>query len=207
MDPEYELLDTGAFDEDRYWIVEVHYAKADPHDLLMSIQVTNAGPEADTLHVLPTAWFRNTWSWEFNAPKPELAATGPAAVGIQHPFLGELELSGRSRDRVGPHRRCCSARTRPTTAGSTVCPPARPTRRTGSTTTSLAGAATVNPEGRGTKCAFWYQVDGGPGATVELRLRLRPGSAAPRRPRPRWGAPSTRSSPPGGPRPTSSTPS
>ena len=54
-DPEYELLDTGVFDEDRYWIVEVHYAKADPTDLLMSIHVTNAGPEADTLHVLPTA--------------------------------------------------------------------------------------------------------------------------------------------------------
>ena len=75
-DPEYELLDTGAFDEDRYWIVEVHYAKADPLDLLMSIQVTNAGPDAETLHVLPTAWFRNTWSWDFDAPKPELAATG-----------------------------------------------------------------------------------------------------------------------------------
>ena len=93
-DPEYELLDTGAFDEDRYWIVEVHYAKADPLDLLMSIQVTNAGPEVETLHVLPTAWFRNTWSWELDAPKPVLAATGEAAIGIQHPFLGDLELLG-----------------------------------------------------------------------------------------------------------------
>ena len=63
-DPEYELLDTGAFDDDRYWIVEVDYAKAGPDDVLMAVRVTNAGPEADTLHVLPTAWFRNTWSWD-----------------------------------------------------------------------------------------------------------------------------------------------
>ena len=68
--PEYELLDTGAFDENRYWIVEVRYAKADPDDILMVVQVTNAGPEADTLHVLPTAWFRNTWSWDSAAPRP-----------------------------------------------------------------------------------------------------------------------------------------
>jgi hypothetical protein len=59
-DPEYELLDTGVFDDDRYWIVEVCYAKASPVDLLMSIQITNAGPEPETLHVLPTTWFRNT---------------------------------------------------------------------------------------------------------------------------------------------------
>jgi hypothetical protein len=64
MEAEYELLDTGAFDGDRYWITEVHYAKASADDLLMSVQVTNAGPETETLHVLPTAWLRNTWSWD-----------------------------------------------------------------------------------------------------------------------------------------------
>ena len=61
--PEYELLDTGVFGDGRYWITEVCYAKASPDDLLMTISVTNAGPDAATLHVLPTAWFRNTWSW------------------------------------------------------------------------------------------------------------------------------------------------
>jgi hypothetical protein len=71
--PEYELMDTGVFDDGRYWIVEVHYAKASPDDILMSIEVTNAGPDAATLHVLPTAWFRNTWSWELGAPKPLLS--------------------------------------------------------------------------------------------------------------------------------------
>ena len=72
--PEYELLDTGAFDEDRYWIVEVDYAKAGPLDLLMTVRVTNAGPDTDTIHLLPTTWFRNTWSWEVDATKPELRA-------------------------------------------------------------------------------------------------------------------------------------
>ena len=71
--PEYKLLDTGAFDGDRYWIVEVCYAKADPGDILMDVRVTNAGPDAETLHVLPTAWFRNTWSWDTDATRPGLA--------------------------------------------------------------------------------------------------------------------------------------
>ena len=74
FDPEYELLDTGVFDDDRYWICEVDYAKADPTDLLMTVRVTNAGPDTDTLHVLPTVWFRNTWSWDVGAEKPALRA-------------------------------------------------------------------------------------------------------------------------------------
>jgi hypothetical protein len=82
------LLDTGVFDDDRYWVVEVHYAKAGPEDLLMTVEATNAGPEADVLHVLPTAWYRNTWSWEVGAAPDTLAATGPTTVGIPHPFLG-----------------------------------------------------------------------------------------------------------------------
>src|SRR5215217_7638778 len=91
-DPEYELLDTGVFEDNRYWIVEVRCAKADPTDLLMSIQVTNAGSEDEVLHVLPTVWLRNTWAWHPDAAKPELAATGPASVGVAHSVLGELEL-------------------------------------------------------------------------------------------------------------------
>ena len=92
LDPEYELLDTGVFDDDRYWIVEVHYIKADPTDVLMSVQVTNAGPDPETLHVLPTAWFRNTWSWEVDSPRPGLEATAAGTVAVHHPFLGELEF-------------------------------------------------------------------------------------------------------------------
>src|SRR4051794_6297300 len=62
-EPEYELIDTGVFDDNRFWVVEVDYAKADPTDLLMRVRVTNHGPDEATLHVLPTLWFRNTWAW------------------------------------------------------------------------------------------------------------------------------------------------
>ncbi len=70
--PEYELLDTGVFEDDRYWVVEVTHAKDDPHDLLMEVSVTNAGPETSTLHVLPHLWFRNTWSWDVGSARPTL---------------------------------------------------------------------------------------------------------------------------------------
>ncbi len=88
---EYELLDTGVFDDDRYWVVDVVHAKADPHDLLMEIRVTNAGPERAALHVLPHLWFRNTWSWEPGVDRPVLQAAGADRVALGHPDLGELE--------------------------------------------------------------------------------------------------------------------
>ena len=76
QDPEFELLDTGVFDDDRYWIVEVDYAKADPHDLLLTVRIKNAGTEADTLHVLPTAWYRNTWAWDVDGRQAGAASRG-----------------------------------------------------------------------------------------------------------------------------------
>ncbi len=63
QEPEYELLDTGVFDDDRYFDVIAEYAKADADDILIRITVANRGPDAASLHLLPTLWFRNTWSW------------------------------------------------------------------------------------------------------------------------------------------------
>jgi hypothetical protein len=172
-EPEYELLDTGVFDDDRYWIVEVHYVKAGPDDILMAIQVTNAGPDAATLHVLPTAWFRNTWSWEIGAPKPLLSATGDGTVSIQHPFGGELQLlAGAGPDGATPEPLFCENETN--VARLFGAAPSTPYPKDGINDHVISGAATVNPDRRGTKCAFWYQVAVAPGATAELRLRLRP---------------------------------
>src|SRR4051794_32584273 len=82
-DLEYELLDTGVFDGDRYFDVFVEYAKASPEDILVQITVCNRGPEAATLQVLPTVWFRNVWSWGGDGPRPELRQEGHgAAVGM-----------------------------------------------------------------------------------------------------------------------------
>ena len=71
-DPEFELLDTGVFDGDRYWAVEVTYAKASPTDVLMRITLDNMGPDVATLHVLPTLWFANTWQWQSDASRPSM---------------------------------------------------------------------------------------------------------------------------------------
>ena len=173
--PEYELLDTGAFNDDRYWITEVHYAKAGPDDLLMSIQVTNAGPETETLHVLPTAWFRNTWSWdaEQSEPRPALRASGDRSVAIDHPFLGALELIGAAAPGgADPQLLFCENETNLARLYGAAADTPYP--KDGINDHVIDGAATVNPVGTGTKCAFWYQVTVPAGQTAELRLRLRP---------------------------------
>ena len=95
-DPEFELVDTGVFDENRYFDVFAEYAKASPDDVLIRITVANRGPEAATIHVLPTLWFRNTWSWgcthEGCEVKPRMEAAGPAAIVARHVSLGEFRL-------------------------------------------------------------------------------------------------------------------
>ena len=91
-DFEYELLDTGVFDQNRYFDVFVEYAKASPEDILIQITVENRGPEPATLHVLPTIWFRRVWLWHGDAPRPVLRkAPGDAGSVIvaSHPELGE----------------------------------------------------------------------------------------------------------------------
>ena len=95
-DCEYELVDTGVFDDDRYFDVVVEYAKSSPEECFIRITVANRGPEAATIHLLPTLWFRNTWSWWPAAEKPHLkAATGSksaSVVSASHPELGERRL-------------------------------------------------------------------------------------------------------------------
>src|SRR5438034_247042 len=86
---EYELLDTGVFDHDRYFDVFVEYAKASPEDILIQITVENRGPEPATLHVLPTLWFRNVWSWGGDAPRPALRHAARGTIAAAHPELGE----------------------------------------------------------------------------------------------------------------------
>ena len=91
--PEYELLDTGVFRENRYFDVEVEYAKADPEDMLIRVRVTNRGPDRAPIDVLPTIWFRNTWSWCPNPTRPSLARFGGrAVVALDEPKYGQRWL-------------------------------------------------------------------------------------------------------------------
>src|SRR5574341_2469656 len=93
---EYELLDTGVFNQDRYSDVFVEYAKESPEDILIKITVCNRGPDAASLHLLPTLWFRNTWSWSVNPQKPLLKQVkvkkDVSAVSALHEVLGERYL-------------------------------------------------------------------------------------------------------------------
>ena len=91
-DFEYELLDTGVFDDDRYFDIFVEYAKGEPDDILIQITVHNRGPETAEIHLLPTLWFRNTWSWEKDSVKPSLRQVGEASVRASHAQLGEWTL-------------------------------------------------------------------------------------------------------------------
>ena len=172
LEPEYELLDTGVFDDDRYWIVEVHYAKATPTDILMRIVVRNRGPEAATLHVLPTLWFRNEWAWDPEAVKPSLtAAADGASVAASHDELGDYTLDvGKAPDGSRPRILFCENETN--LARIDRVPSATPYPKDGINDHVVSGAPTVNPAGTGTKAAAWYQVTVAAGGSAELRLRL-----------------------------------
>jgi hypothetical protein len=185
--PEYEILDTGVFDADRYWVTEVTYAKSDDAaELLMEIRVTNASQETDTVHVLPTAWFRNTWSWEEAPAKPSLklrdgvsaAATDAASgVDLEHPFLGSLELlAGTASDGTAPTPLFCENETNNERLFNCMSVTRYP--KDGINDHVVSGAATVNPEQSGTKCAFWYTLTVRPQETAVVRVRLRPQRAA-----------------------------
>jgi len=167
LDPEYELLDTGVFDEDRYWIVEVDYAKGDPDDILMTVRVTNAGPDADTIHVLPTAWYRNTWAWGDGEEKPELRIGGSARVVTEHPFRGPLELVAQGEPTV----LFCDNETNAERLFGVAS--ASETPKDGVNDHVVSGADTV-AQAAGTKCAFWHRLEIGPGETATVRVRLRP---------------------------------
>ena len=139
----------------------------------MAIKVTNAGPDADTLHVLPTCWFRNTWSWDADAEKPGMAATSGSSVAIEHPSCGRLELlADAGADGTGPTVLFCENETNARRLFGSES--STPYPKDGINDHVTGGAPTVNPERTGTKCAYWYQVAVPAGETVELRVRLRP---------------------------------
>src|SRR5215472_13303621 len=91
--PEFELLDTGLFDADRYFDVFVEYAKDGPEDLLMRVTIHNRAPEPATIHVIPQLWFRNTWSWKEGQPKPSLSGVSPTCILAEDTSLGKYRLT------------------------------------------------------------------------------------------------------------------
>lgn len=92
IDPEYELMDTGIFDDDRYFDIYVEYARAGVDDILLSVTALNRGPEAAEIHLLPQAFFRNTWTWGEEGERPSLELLDAGHVLARHPTLGQLHL-------------------------------------------------------------------------------------------------------------------
>jgi hypothetical protein len=133
--------------------VDVHYAKADATDVLMTINVTNAGPGAEVLHVLPTLWFRNTWSWEAGATPPTLSASAAGTVAVAHPLLGDLELlPGPAPHGEQPELLFCDNETNLHRLYGVSTGSSWP--KDGINDHVVGGADTVNPQRRGTKCAL-----------------------------------------------------
>jgi hypothetical protein len=169
-EPEAELLDSGAFDDDRYWQVEATYAKATPTDIALRITVTNCGPEADTLHVLPTLWFRDTWSHGLKHDRPEIRLEA-GDLRADHPRTGPYRLSAApGPDGAAPTPLFCENETNaPLVFGGEAT---TPYPKDGINDHVVSGAASVNPGQVGTKAAYWYRLEVPAGETVELRLRL-----------------------------------
>ncbi len=166
FEPEYELLDTGIFDTSQYWVVTVDYAKESPHDLLMQITVENAGPLEATLRVLPTLWFRNTWSWgDSDVVKPNLSANEGSIVAVS-PRAGSLRLTGEG----APRLLFCDNDTNSRRLYSEANSPDFP--KDGINDFVVSGASTVNPVMEGTKAALDYEITVQPGASTIIRVRL-----------------------------------
>ena len=170
-DPEYELIDTGIFNEDRYFDVFVEYAKASPTDLLIQISVSNRGPDGSVIHVLPTFWFRNTWTWWPAEPKPslkdEFKGNGAATIAATDSLLGTyfLHCEGTA------HLLFTENETNNERLFGTANP--TPYVKDGINDFVVANRQNaVNPNNTGTKAAAHYQLRVGARATAVIRLRL-----------------------------------
>jgi len=172
-DREFELADTGIFSEDRYWAITADYAKAAPDDICIRLTIRNAGSEEAVLHVLPTLWFRNRWSWDGTVARPivRAASANPSVAIADDPGGGTWILrAGPAPDGTEPTRLFCENETNfPRIFGSAA---STPYPKDGINDHVVRGAPTVNPDGTGTKMAFWYRITVPAGETTELRLRL-----------------------------------
>jgi hypothetical protein len=168
--PEYELIDTGVFDDDRYFDVTVEYAKGSPDDILIRISATNRGPEPAELHLLPTLWYRNTWSWGTGGgERPALGVVHgrPATIEARHSTLGPrwLHCDG------SPELLFTENETNSERLWGLANP--GPYVKDGINDYVVSGRAdAVNPKLEGTKAAARYRMVIAPGTTATVRLRL-----------------------------------
>jgi hypothetical protein len=165
---EYEILDTGVFAEGRYFDVTVEYAKAGPEDILIRITSTNRGPESADIHVLPTAWFRNTWSWGYpDVIKPEMRTNRPETIELDEPQYGRRFLHVESPTELLFTENETNYRRLYNFDGGS-----RYTKDGFNEYVVNGRSDAVNPSHSGTKAAAYYPFTLSPGETRVLRLRL-----------------------------------
>jgi hypothetical protein len=164
--PEYELLDSGVFAENRYFDVFVEYAKAAPEDILVRIEIFNRGPERAMLHVLPTVWFRNRWSWGYTEERPEMRCCGSDGIELDEPYYGRRWLYAQGNPELL------------FTENETNAPLLWAYGEPGYFKDGIGefvvhgNRAAVNPAGHGTKGAAHYQLTFDPGKSAAIQLRL-----------------------------------
>ncbi len=182
-EPEYELLDTGVFEDNRYFDVAVTYAKAGPDDILIELTVANRGPEAATVHVLPTLWFRNTWSWgcrhEGCEVKPRLRETAPGRVQCDHATLERMIFAVEPLADETPSLLFTDNETNTAKLFGADKSPAHPKDALHDYVVHGRREA-VNPQRTGTKCAVHCTWELAAGAERKIRLRLFTEAAPPR---------------------------
>jgi len=170
---EYELLDTGIFNDDRYFDVFVEYAKESPEDILVRVTVHNRGPESARLRVLPTLWFRNTWSWGDDEPKPSLRQVGSDAIQATHSELGDYWLYCEGAPEL------LFTENESNASRLWGQPNATPYVKDAFHEYLISGRRqAVNPAKTGTKAAAHYVLDVPGGGSKAVRLRLAAGKAA-----------------------------
>ena len=168
---EFELIETGVFDQDRYFDVYVEYAKASPEDLLIRIQVVNRGPDAAELTLLPTIWFRNTWSWGLDVRRPRmkagLAVQGSSVVEFNHDYYGQRRLLyGGAPTLLFTENETNTRRLYGDREGP------RYVKDSFNDYVVHGDKEAVNPEQIGTKAAGQYVLSMAPGGTETICLRL-----------------------------------
>jgi len=172
LEAEFDLVDTGVFDGGRYFDVQAEYAKAAPDDLLIRLTITNRGPVPAPLRVLPTLWYRNTWSWNRTGegywPRPKITLEPPGTLLADHVSLGKFRLAAETRPEAWLFTENDSNSQRLWNV-----PNAQPFVKDAFHEFVIRGQReAVNPGAWGTKASAHYAFDLGPGASVTLRLRL-----------------------------------
>lgn len=177
LEPEFELIDTGVFNDDKYFDVFIEYAKSAPEDICIKIEIFNRGNAAAPLHILPTIWFRNTWTWFKDAVKPKMKSVSPALMGgssdnlsiieLEHKYYGKRWLYAENANEL-------LFTENETNNGKLYnAPNASPFVKDGINDYIIhKNQNAVNPAQEGTKASAHYSLTIGAGESITLRLRF-----------------------------------